>query len=942
MIKTIRIRALLAVLVGMVGLTAHARPDSVRVYDGTHPLMYEDVWDLWPYSFLDENGQAQGFNIDLIHMMMRELGIKDYKIKLKQSAEVFDDLKNGRADLTLGLAVGFHDQFGQYSRNSVTLFTQSVVTPKSKAVAIKNFSDLEKNRVIVNDGSMCHHLMIDYGWEQNAVPVEDMREAIQKVSATEEGQIVWNTLSLKWLMRRYHTDNLELTPVNMPHGQYKFMSNDTVLLDRLDDAFSQLYAADKITPIQDKWFYPDKQKKPTPVWVWYLLGALGLLAIFFLVYTVSYRHQAMVMRNANARRNKRLALILETSRVRIWTYDVKTSRFTWRNENGQAAYSYDMDEFAQRYSPEDFQRLRYALMQLSSLAKPHEGEHEEQLTLELQARDTESGDDSLHDFVMGLSVLERDREGRPLVIIGTKKDVTDERRKQRLADERTLRYQSIFHSPLVGIMLFGPDGLLKSINPKACELFGCKAEEILAERVTLTDILDTGDLTPEQMDGFCATQVVNLDRLPQEERRVRSIRRGGRLYNEFHLLTAYDDAHQLLGVFAMCRDMSAKAESVALLRQGERQLQLMRQVRDDYAANIDSVLDGSDLRLVVYSPQSHTLTVYSSSTRIQHALTQTRCMTLVDNRSKNTAMRLLNDMDGRADKLIEASIGTTLRTPERLPLELYFRLEPQHEPDGTISSYLGLLRDVSLQRDVELQTAIETAKVQEVENTKNMFVKNMAQEIRQPMNVVLDYANRLDERAPSPDEQKLLGGIMENAEQLLHLIDNILYLSRLEAHMIELKHEPADLARLFESMCAEGWGPYMNSATRYVAESSYDQLVIALDTDSLGQAIRQITANAAQHTKSGFIRARYDYIGRRLSIFIEDTGEGIPADELERINQRDASNTQNTKGLGLAITRELVRQMGGNFEVSSEIGSGTTVYINIPCVATVAKRKKWA
>ena len=160
--------------------------------------------------------------------------------------------------------------------------------------------------------------------------------------------------------------------------------------------------------------------------------------------------------------------------------------------------------------------------------------------------------------------------------------------------------------------------------------------------------------------------------------------------------------------------------------------------------------------------------------------------------------------------------------------------------------------------------------------------------------------------------------------------------------MIEMKHEPADLTRVFESMCAEGWGPYRNTETRYVAESSYDQLVIALDLENLGLAIRQVTANAAQHTKSGFIRARYDYIGRRLAIFIEDTGEGIPPDELQRINQSEAYNTQNTKGLGLAITREMVRQMGGNFEVSSEIGSGTTVYINIPCTATVAKRKKWA
>ena len=58
-----------------------------------------------------------------------------------------------------------------------------------------------------------------------------MSEAIQEVSAKGEGQIVWNSLSLKWLMNRYHIDNLELTPVNMPHGEPKFMSNNQQLLD---------------------------------------------------------------------------------------------------------------------------------------------------------------------------------------------------------------------------------------------------------------------------------------------------------------------------------------------------------------------------------------------------------------------------------------------------------------------------------------------------------------------------------------------------------------------------------------------------------------------------------------------------------------------------------------------------------------------------------------
>ena len=221
--------------------TQAAEGDSVKVYTEQNPLIYEDAWDLWPYAFLNDNGEPNGFNIDLIRLLMKDLHIP-YIIRLRPQQQAFEDLRDGKSDLMLGLAVGFHDEYGLYGNNAITLFTQSVAAPKYKPVEIKTFRDLGKEgiKVIVNPNSMSYHLMKDYGWEENAIPRSDLREVIQQVSAHEDGQIVWNTLSLKWLMNRYHIDNLQLTPVNMPHGEYKFMSNSQQLLDRLGD-FIQRY-----------------------------------------------------------------------------------------------------------------------------------------------------------------------------------------------------------------------------------------------------------------------------------------------------------------------------------------------------------------------------------------------------------------------------------------------------------------------------------------------------------------------------------------------------------------------------------------------------------------------------------------------------------------------------------------------------------------------------
>lgn len=920
--------------------TMAAKSDSTRVYTEQNPLVYEDAWDLWPYTFLNDNGEPDGFNIDLIRLIMKELNIP-YIIKLRPQQQAFEDLRDRKSDLMLGLAVGFHDQYGLYGNNAITLFTQSVAAPKGKPTDIKTFRDLGKEgiKVIVNPNSMSYHLMIDYGWEENAIPSSDLREVIQQVSAHEDGQIVWNTLSLKWLMNRYHIDNLQLTPVNMPHGEYKFMSNDQQLLDRLDEAYTKLYTADKITPLQDKWFYPERLKPETPQWIWYALGIALLLIVFASAYAISYRIQSTKLNRQNLMRNRRLALILQTSQVRIWTYDIVKDQFAWRNDNGQVAYTYSMEEFSQRYSPEDSARLKTAL---NRLAKGTKADQDEELTLSLRAKDVEGGDTDLRDYYIVLSVLRRDKEGKPTVIIGTKKDVTKESQHKRDEDDRALRYWSIFYTPIVGIMYFDKEGKIVNINPKACEMFRCEAEEIIAEKASIRDILGIGDISLESLDGFYATHIIDLDKIPDEERMVKSIKAKGKLYNEFKLMTVYDDSEELLGIFAFSRDITTLVSGFDQEQERQREINEVTGVLNHYGNAIDTTIGDTDIRFVRYSPGSHTLTIYNGTDKIQHRLTQTRCMALVGENSKRAAMRLLTDMDDRANKQIEHNIQTALRAKGGNTLTLYFKLKPNYDKDGNVKEYLGLLRDISELMAIERQMAIETAKVQEVENTKNSFVKNMVQDIKEPMNTVMGYVSQIGEKAPTDNEEELCLGIAQNADYLLHLIDNILYLSRLEARMVDIKKEPCNFAEIFEEQCATGWMKYKNAETRYIVENPYEQLTIDIDADNLGQAIAQIAANAAQHTKSGVVKARYDYIGRRLIISIDDTGEGIPAEQLDKIKQEQPGGAHTTKGLGLAITKELISQMEGTLEIMSEEGSGTTVYITIPCHASVVKRNKLA
>ena len=513
-----------------------AQSENTKIYTEENPLVYEDAEDLWPYSFLNDKGQPEGFNIDLVEKLLKELNIP-YVIRLKPQQEAFEDLKTGKSDLTLGLAAGFHDAYGHYGRHTITLFTQSVATPKKNHLEIKTFRDLGKDglKVIVNDSSLCHHLMLDYGWGDNAVISRDMKKSVQQVSTEEKGQIVWNTLSLKWLIKRYHLDNLLVTPVNMPHGEYRFMSNDQHLLDLLDEAYADLHIKDEIEPIENKWIYPEHQEKNTPDWIWLLIGIASLLLVIAIVYFVSYQLRIRRIMKTNEQLNRRLALINETTKVRIWTYDVNDHEFSWRNENGKVAYTYTMEEFSQRYSEEDFKHLKDALDRLISQHKNAKGHEEEEVTLELKAKDLEDGDNELRNFVVVVSVLRRDKDGKPSVIIGTKKDVTEARRLKRLEDERTLRYWSIFYSQDAAIILFDKLGVIQDISPKACELCQCDGDKLIKQRVHINDFFMTKFTDLSKTDGFHAIQVINDVRI------------------EYQLKTFFNDSDQLLGIFAFCQ-----------------------------------------------------------------------------------------------------------------------------------------------------------------------------------------------------------------------------------------------------------------------------------------------------------------------------------------------------------------------------------------------------
>jgi signal transduction histidine kinase len=410
-------------------------------------------------------------------------------------------------------------------------------------------------------------------------------------------------------------------------------------------------------------------------------------------------------------------------------------------------------------------------------------------------------------------------------------------------------------------------------------------------------------------------------------------------FYERQLVPVYDEHNQLLGIYGTGRDVTEVANTYRKLQQGIRELQKTNKEVTDYVQNINYVLGTGGVRMVNYSPNTHTLTINKSIDEVQLSLTQSRCMTIVDEKSKRIAMRMLNNMDDRTSSVIDAQIKTIVKI-HGMPLYLHLRLIPITDNDGRVDRYFGMCRDISEIRNTEKLLEKETQRAKEVENLQNSFLRNMSYEIRTPLSSVVGFAELFEQEHSQEDEEVFIHEIKNSSAYLLRLINDILFLSRLDAHMIEMNKQPIDFAQTFEGHCHIGWNNDKKEGVNYVVENPYETLVVDIDDTNMGRIIEQLAANAAQNTASGMVRARYEYIGGKLMIAIDDTGCGMSAEVLAHIYDRFSSGNNRGTGLGLPICKLLAEQMGGSIDINSEEGKGTTVWVIMPCTATVKDRKK--
>ena len=270
---------------------------------------------------------------------------------------------------------------------------------------------------------------------------------------------------------------------------------------------------------------------------------------------------------------------------------------------------------------------------------------------------------------------------------------------------------------------------------------------------------------------------------------------------------------------------------------------------------------------------------------------------------------------------------------------------PVLDEDGTVLGIVGIARNISERKAAEAAREAALAEAMRLAHLRSEFVAQMSHELRTPLNAILGYAQLLRRDVDLTNRQATgLATIQASGEHLLTLINDILDLSRIEAGKLELRPAEVDLAGFLRVVADIIRVKAEEKSLVFTHEAATDlPVAVWADDRRLRQVLLNLLGNAVKFTDSGTIVLRVALCEHavstgepvaRVRFEVTDSGIGMAAAQLERIFQPfeqvgAGPRREGGAGLGLTISRQLVRLMGGDIEVRSEIGEGSLFWFEL-------------
>jgi PAS domain S-box-containing protein len=531
-------------------------------------------------------------------------------------------------------------------------------------------------------------------------------------------------------------------------------------------------------------------------------------------------------------------------------------------------------------------------------------------------------------YFQGRYVPLRDAAGAVVGGMGVIRDVTATR-----AAEELLRMKSrVLASMSEGVSVADEEGTILYTNPAEDLIFGYEPGELVGRHVSVQNAY-----APEENARIVAEVIDTLKRDGVWMGEWSNRRKDGTPFTTFARITALESGGRRLWVCVQA-DVTENKRARAELRDKRERLELALEAGRLGAWEVDlatGVLTASASCRAAFGRAEGELFTLGVLTGSIHP----------DDRAGVRARRDAAIRDGG-----EYEDECRVVWPDGTLRWVSVRGRALYAADGTPERMVGVSLDVTERKRAEVEREELLAREREARReaedanrAKAEFLAAMSHELRTPLNAIAGYAElmAMEIHGPVTDEQRNdLARIRRNQSHLLALIENILNYARLEAGHAEFRVEEVPLADLLDDLDAVVAPQVSAKGVLYRHHLPEAVLAVRGDREKIQQVLVNLLTNAIKFTApGGTVVVRCERMDGVLALQVSDTGRGIPAERLADIfdpfvqvdrAQLLTGASQPGVGLGLAISRELARGMGGTLTVESIVGEGSTFTLTLP------------
>lgn len=252
--------------------------------------------------------------------------------------------------------------------------------------------------------------------------------------------------------------------------------------------------------------------------------------------------------------------------------------------------------------------------------------------------------------------------------------------------------------------------------------------------------------------------------------------------------------------------------------------------------------------------------------------------------------------------------------------------------------FVAVIRDFTVRKEYEEKLLKAKKKAEESDLLKTAFLQNMSHEIRTPMNSIVGFSELLNNSDLLPEKRKKFTSIIiDNADQLLSIVNDILTISTLQTNQDQAHIEPTNINQVLSDLLIiyEKQALSRHLSIQLHQALSDQESVVFTDKTKIIQIITNLLNNAFKFILEGSIEFGYRLINEDMVFYVTDSGIGIPEEMQNVIFDRFMQASDFVKfnyggnGLGLAISKEFVDLLGGKIWVESDVNKGSTFYFTI-------------